>query len=75
MRTKIASFTPNMLTAKSKAAICELAAMGFGRTNDDAMQADTLNHIASAETVQVAYHFGKLIGFALYGRSLWRTCC
>ena len=75
MRTNIKSFKPDVLTAKSKAAICDLTAKGFGRPNDSLMQADTLRHLEDAETVQVAYHFGQLVGFALYGRSLWRPCC
>ncbi len=74
MKTTIKSFGPEILTSKVKDKICELAAHGFGRENNDAMKADTLAHIAGAERVQLAYHFGQLIGFALYGRSLWREC-
>lgn len=56
--------------------ICAAAAAGFGRNNDQAMQADTINHVRTANQLQLARSEddGRLAAFAMYAPCLWRPC-
>ena len=60
------------LNDRDVSAINEIAAAGFGFDEPEAMLADTVRHIQSADIVQKAVQGRELVGFALYTRCLWR---
>lgn len=74
MHTQIETIPAAVMSDRVKEAICEIAAEGFGRANDTVMRADTMRHIREASAVQIAQQSGELVGFSMYGRSLWRPC-
>lgn len=65
---------PTTLDQATLDEICQIAADGFGRPNDEAMQADVINHVRGAEALQLARgeDDGNLGAFAMYRRHLWR---
>ncbi|HEY8999081.1 MAG TPA: hypothetical protein VIM53_02055 [Candidatus Saccharimonadales bacterium] len=74
MYTQIETIPADAMSDYVKETICEIAAEGFGRDNDQAMRADTMRHIHDAAAVQVARQDKELVGFSMYGSSLWRPC-
>ena len=73
MNVEISMVDPARLDEATLREICEVAAAGFGRENDEAMQAATINHVRAAMGLQLAHtEDGRLSAFAMYGRSLWR---
>jgi hypothetical protein len=74
MNVHIEMADPATLDQATLNEICELAAAGFGRINDEAMRNDTMNHVRGAESLQLARaKDGRLSAFAMYGKSLWRA--
>lgn len=67
------SLHPDQLQTYQKEQASELTADSFGRDNDAEMYEDTMNHIASADSVQLAIHESKLVGLSMLRSCLWRT--
>jgi hypothetical protein len=66
---------PTALDQPTLDEICQLAADGFGRTNNEAMQTDTIDHVRSANALQMVRNNqdGRIEAFTMYARSLWRA--
>ena len=76
MNVNINMVNPRDLDEATLQEICAVAAAGFGREDDEAMQADTKNHVRAADQLQLARSEddGRLAAFAMYAPCLWRPC-
>ncbi len=64
---------PGQLHTNEIVQISELVSIGFGQSNSVAMYNDTLQHIKTAETIQLATDGDYIKGFSMVRRCLWRA--
>lgn len=66
--------TTQHLRARDIDTVAQLTALGFGREADEHNLQDTIDHLETADCIQVTRTNEQLVAFAAYRRLLWRTC-
>lgn len=69
----IITTTPSTLSDSEVGALNRIVARAFEHTDDESqMLDDTKNHLAAAETIQIATHKDVPVALAMYRSCLWR---
>lgn len=69
---EIITKTPQQFNEQDVDQLSHLAGIGFGQGDTPSMRADSLQHIAACDNVQLAYDNETLVAFAMTRSCLWR---